>query len=44
MAAFRNAALGLLRRCGATDIASAWRRYAAYLNLALTALGLADLE
>lgn len=44
MAAFRNAALGLLRRLGATNLAAACRRCAARPALALAALGLSDLE
>ena len=44
MAAFRNAALGLLRRLGATNLAAACRRCAARPALALAALGLPHLE
>jgi predicted transposase YbfD/YdcC len=40
MAALRNAAIGLIRMTGATNIAAACRRYAAQPGLALTALGL----
>ena len=42
MAAFRNAAIGLLRTLGATNIAAATRRYAAQPARALAALGLPD--
>jgi predicted transposase YbfD/YdcC len=42
MAAFRNTALGLLRRLGATNLASACRRGAARPALALAAVGLTD--
>lgn len=44
MAAFRNAAIGLLRRLGATNIAAATRRCAARPALALAAVGLPHLE
>ena len=44
MAACRNAALGLLRCLGATNIASACRRCAARPAFALAAVGLTDLE
>ncbi|MBA3716454.1 MAG: ISAs1 family transposase [Pyrinomonadaceae bacterium] len=40
MAALRNAAISLLRVCGAENIAAACRRYAAQPALALTAIGL----
>lgn len=40
MAALRNAAIGLMRMSGATNIAAACRRYAAQPGLALSALGL----
>jgi predicted transposase YbfD/YdcC len=40
MAALRNAAISLLRVCGAQNIAAACRRYAAQPALALTAVGL----
>jgi hypothetical protein len=40
MAALRNAAIGLIRVSGATNIAAACRRYAAQPGLALAALGL----
>jgi predicted transposase YbfD/YdcC len=40
MAALRNAAISLLRVCGAENIAAACRRYAAQPALALTAVGL----
>jgi predicted transposase YbfD/YdcC len=40
MAAFRNAAIGLLRALGAANIAAATRRYAARPAAALAALGL----
>lgn len=40
MAALRNAAIGLIRMSGATNIAAACRRYAAQPGLALAALGL----
>jgi len=43
MAALRNAAIGLIRVSGATNIAAACRRYAAQPGLALAALGL-DLQ
>lgn len=44
MAAFRNAAIGLLRRLGATNIAAGCRRCAARPALALAAIGLTDFE
>jgi predicted transposase YbfD/YdcC len=44
MAAFRNVALGLLRRLGATNMASACRRCAARPALALAAVGLPHFE
>jgi len=40
MAALRNAAIGLIRVSGATNIAAACRRYAAQPGLALEAIGL----
>jgi predicted transposase YbfD/YdcC len=40
MAALRNVAISLLRRCGAENIASACRRYAARPALALAAIGI----
>src|SRR5215208_4859564 len=40
MAALRNAAIGLIRESGATNIAAACRRYAAQPGLALEAIGL----
>lgn len=40
MAAFRNAAISVMRICGVTNIAAACRRYAAQPALALTAVGL----
>ena len=40
MAAFRNAAITMMRMAGATNIAAACRRYAAQPGLAMTALGL----
>ena len=40
MAALRNAAISLLRLCGAENIAAATRRYAARPALALAAVGL----
>jgi predicted transposase YbfD/YdcC len=43
MAALRNAAIGLIRVSGATNVAAACRRYAAQPGLALAALGL-DLQ
>ncbi len=43
MAALRNAAIGLIRVSGATNIAAACRRYAAQPGLALAALGV-DLQ
>jgi predicted transposase YbfD/YdcC len=44
MAAFRNAAISLMRSLGATNIAAACRRYAAQPALALAAVGLDQRE
>jgi hypothetical protein len=44
MAAFRNVALGLLRRLGASNLASAGRLCDARPALALAAVGLGDFE
>jgi predicted transposase YbfD/YdcC len=44
MAAFRNAAISLMRCLGATNIAAACRRYAAQPALALAAMGLNQRE
>jgi len=40
MAAFRNTALGLIRQAGATNIAAAWRRWAAQPWSALALVGI----
>ncbi len=45
MAAFRNAAIGVIRRLGTTKITATCRQFAAQPHAALTALGIRpDLE